>query len=523
MVSESGEDGLLPVTLLCGFLGAGKTTLMKHILETKHAAEDFKCAVIVNDMAALNIDKSLIDQSAVVQSDEVIAMQNGCFCCTLQSDLVDQIVQLTQKRLFNYMLIEASGVSEPAQIAPLFELCDDDHDHEEEHTGGPQLGEVARLDTCVTVIDAADFHRNLLSMDMYEEGETKGTISELLMEQVEFSNVVVLNKMDLVDDQQQADVREKVAALNPKAQVLTSTFSKVDVMQLLDTKLYDQSAMEENSVMIAATKVDSEQFKANNLPSCCIESEESGKSRCCAEEQARNGQLIDSGKSEVLLGVVEASIGKKLTRHEQRFGISSFIYRARRPFHPGLLFELVMEPFFCLRYKEPELEGEEIPLAERLRTEADMKQKARSRVMGEVLRSKGFLWLATSHDLMGGWQTAGNILRVEAENEWMCLMRDAWEGSEAEELIKKDMTSSTGEEYQYGDRRQELVFIGVGLKHQDIQQLLDQCLLTDEEMVMGPQVWKQMMADEDRIQLELEFDDDDYEEGDEEDENEEDN
>ena len=126
--SEHDQKNLLPVTLLCGFLGAGKTTMMKHILETKHQDEDFKCAVIVNDMAALNIDKNLIDKSALVQSDEVIAMQNGCFCCTLQSDLVDQIISLAQSMKFNYMLIEASGVSEPSQIAPLFDVCDDEHD-----------------------------------------------------------------------------------------------------------------------------------------------------------------------------------------------------------------------------------------------------------------------------------------------------------------------------------------------------------------------------------------------------------
>ena len=142
---------------------------MKHILETKHAQEDFRCAVVVNDMATLNIDKSLIDQSAIVQSDEVVAMQNGCFCCTLQSDLVDQIVSMAEKKMFNYMLIEASGVSEPSQIAPLFELCDDEHDHEAEHREGPQLGEVARLDTCVTVVDSAEFYNNLETMKVYHK------------------------------------------------------------------------------------------------------------------------------------------------------------------------------------------------------------------------------------------------------------------------------------------------------------------------------------------------------------------
>ena len=147
-------DGLVPVTLLCGFLGSGKTTLLKHILETKHTEEEFKCAVIVNDMAELNIDKTLIDKTSLIQSDEaMVGMQNGCICCTLQSDLVDQIIKLTQKKQFNYILIEASGVSEPHEIAPLFELEDHDHDDEEDgeddHEGHdhskPQLGEVARL------------------------------------------------------------------------------------------------------------------------------------------------------------------------------------------------------------------------------------------------------------------------------------------------------------------------------------------------------------------------------------------
>merc|ERR1712042_8610 len=162
------EDGLLPVTLLCGFLGSGKTTLLKHILESKHSEEDFNCAVIVNDMAELNIDKSLIDNTSLIQSDEaMIGMQNGCICCTLQSDLVDQIINLTQKQKFNYILIEASGVSEPHEIAPLFEIHDHNDEEELDHEHDPdkpQLGEVAGLDTCVTMIDQSEFYTNLGSM-----------------------------------------------------------------------------------------------------------------------------------------------------------------------------------------------------------------------------------------------------------------------------------------------------------------------------------------------------------------------
>merc|ERR1712227_701569 len=180
------RDDLVPVTLLCGFLGAGKTTLLKHILETKHEEEDFRGAVIVNDMAELNIDKSLIDQTSLIQSDEdMIGMQNGCICCTLQSDLVEQIIGLTEKQKFNYILIEASGVSEPHEIAPLFEV--ENHDHSK-----PQLGEVARLDTCVTLIDSADFYNNLSSMKIWDECDVVGTIAELMMDQVEFANIVIV-------------------------------------------------------------------------------------------------------------------------------------------------------------------------------------------------------------------------------------------------------------------------------------------------------------------------------------------
>jgi len=525
--NKEPANDLLPVSLLCGFLGAGKTTLLKHILETKHEEKDFRCAVIVNDMAALNIDKSLIDQSALVQTDEVVAMQNGCFCCTLQSDLVDQIINLSEKKLFNYMLIEASGVSEPSQIAPLFELCDDEHDPNDpnagdhNHDGKPQLGEVARLDTCITVVDSAEFYNNLGSMKTYEQGETIGTIAELMMEQVEFSNVVVVNKGDLVSGEQQHDILEKIALLNPNAKVVKSVQSKVNPMEILNTKLFNASKNNDEFWMKAAReKVEAaEKAEAESLE-CCEKSMAAQGKKCC-KSQSKDGKLLDSGLSQVQLDVVPNNLSakdRKTTRHEARFGITSFIYRARRPFHPGRLRDIFLEPYFVSVEHEEDEEEEKMSESDKLaklkesQDEADEKKMTRGKVMGELLRSKGFIWIATSHQLIGHWQQAGSVIYIGAESYWMCEIRDQWKDSPSAELILKDMQQANGEEWKYADRRQELVFIGQGLKHEAIQGLLDQALLTDEEMAQGPEKWEESMADDDTIQLALPGEDEEGEE-----------
>jgi len=505
------EDGLVPVTLLCGFLGSGKTTLLKHILENKHSDEEFKCAVIVNDMAELNIDKALIDQTSLIQDDgAMVGMQNGCICCTLQTDLVEQIIGLTQKKRFNYILIEASGVSEPHEIAPLFEVEDHDHEDDEEHDhdhSKPQLGEVAKLDTCVTVIDSADFYNNLGSMKTHGECDVVGTIAELMMDQVEFANIVILNKGDLVTETQQSDIHEKVACLNPKAKLVSALHCKIDVMEILNTSLYK----------------DQEDFWVTST-----------KQADAIEERAARG------------GGPEACTA--------RFDIASFVYRARRPFHPVKLNENFLEPFFMdergllyadavpsldetkYRQKEKTEEEKQKEMEEkkgleierkRIQDEALEKQKKRNETMGELLRSKGFMWIASSHGVIGDWQQSGNVLRMEAEAAWMAEKRAQWEGTEEEEEAMKELTKPDGEEWEYGDRRQEIVFIGHGMKRDVIRKLLDDCLLNDEEMALGPEKWKETWddvlgeLDEEDGEEEGEEDEEDDEEG-EDDEEEED-
>lgn len=501
------RPGKLPVSTLCGFLGAGKTTLLKHILESKQTdADGFRCAVIVNDMAELNIDKSLIDQSSLVQSEDVIALQNGCVCCTLQNDLVSQINSIAKKKTFDYMLIEASGVSEPAQIAKLFAECEEDHDHGKEHAKTDALSQLARLDTCVTVVDSADF---FTKFKMIKQGPKHESFPQLLVEQIEYANVIILNKTDLVSKVQLEKVKDQVSVLNPRATILTSRSSKIDVAEVVNSGQY--KAEDFTSFLNDDTVPESEELK-----DCCKESMVKGGLPCCRRKRTR-----DSGKSKVVLGYTGTKLdasGKALNlRHSSRFGITSFIYQSRRPFHPDRFDQEFVDKFFVLqdtkgadeeeqhdmkKKKKGQGAGKRMSKAEKKkeveRDAAVRKQqraaskmcKIRTEKMGELLRSKGFIWLANRHDFMGVISHASDVLAIDFPERWMALQSKAWEGDEdVKAALRKDWVET------WGDRRQDLVFIGKDLKHEAIQDLLDSCLLTDDEMMMGPDGWKATFGD----------------------------
>jgi G3E family GTPase len=380
----------LPVTVLSGFLGAGKTSLLNHILNNRAG---MRVAVIVNDMSEVNIDASLVQAEARLSrtQEQLIQMSNGCICCTLREDLLQEVTRLARENRFDYLLIESSGISEPLPVAETFTF----------DTGEGSLADIAQLDTLVTVVDAPNFLRDydaaeaLHMRDTAASEEDQRTVSDLLIEQIEFAGVIVINKTDLVTLEHLERLEGILRALNPEATLIQAQFGTVNPQAILNTHSFS------------------------------------------FEKAARSA------------GWLKEIRGEHLPETEE-YGISSFVYHARRPFHPQRLFELVNCQF----------EG--------------------------VLRSKGFFWLATRMDMAGLWSQAGGILRIDRAGSWWAgVSRDRWPTDE-------EMLAYIQREWQtpYGDRRQELVFIGMDMNQQGLCDVLNTCLLTDAEMKLGPTRWR---------------------------------
>jgi G3E family GTPase len=447
---------------------------------------------------------------------------------------MEQIIELAEKKHFDYMIIEASGVSEPSQISRLFADCDDDHDHEEAHEK-KTLGEVARLDTCVTVVDCHDFLRHLeldprlkfIKLAVANSGSTFNT-AQLLVEQIEYSNVVILNKTDLVSPSQLEMIKKHAKLLNPKAKLLTSSKQSPldDVMEVVDTKLFHPEDFDWERDLSSAK----EQLTPPPALDCCAETQAAGKSPCCGGGQGvttKNNSGTDS-KSQIFASTSISNPAKKKARHETRFDMTSFLYTSRFPFHPERFNEQFIKKYFVETPGEDDDEEEEEGQEEDTEEEEDdddeeknkdiAEEKAKEKQEeleerieemqvdaaakhtirsndwgGQLVRSKGFLWLGNLHDMKMTYSQAGSMVTIDNSNGviWNALRKEAYSKEDTKEK-KRLRANWVG---PYGDRRQELVFIGAGLKPEKVKKTLDQCLMTGEEYDLGIDMWKATMGD----------------------------
>ena len=389
---QNNNISRLPVTVLSGFLGAGKTTVLSHILNNR---QNKKVAVIVNDMSEINIDASMVKSEVSLNHSEekLVEMSNGCICCTLREDLLLEVNKLAKDKKFDYLVIESTGISEPLPVAETFTFADEK---------GVSLSDVARLDTMVTVVDAFNFLKDYEDAKYLKEtGESLGedderSVADLLVDQIEFADVLLVSKTDLVKSTDLDKLKAILRSLNTSAKIIPISKGKVQIDDVLNTGLFDFE-------------------KAQEAP----------------------GWLKEMRGSH--------------TPETEEYGIASFSFVARRPFYPKKFYEFVHN----------------------------------INKFGKLIRSKGYFWLGSRLEYAGQWSQAGGIARYGfAGMFWKSVPKQNWPTDE--ESLK---TINENWEEPFGDMRQELVFIGQGLDKVAMTKALEDCLVTEDDLLKGEEFW----------------------------------